>query len=656
MSSKKDLNNIRAGNYQLTVTDNSGYKKTFPVELKESTQILDKVIITPISCYGDNNASMQINVSGGVPPYQFNWDNFLTGNFHDNLSAGNYTITITDANFCQKTIKDVIPEADIFRITPEIKHVTCYGANNGRIALNFEGGKEPITFGWTDNPNAGSTRNNIGAGTYTVNITEGGGCSISKTFTIIEPLPLALTASITSVFDCNLVNGGAIDLTVSGGFPPYKFVWSNGEKTKDLSKIPAGNYSVTVTDSTGCNKTSQFTVQRPPIIEIALDAKVDFNCVSKNIKKTYTAFIKGGVPPYKLKWSAGKISGLNNEIMETDQNGTVVLTVTDTLGCTSIKTFETNIPNPRIESQLLNCDKHSFQFNAVVPDEKEQYTYSWDFDDGTTSDLKNPIHLYKTDGIYKVQLTIKNNTNLCIVTYEQPIKVEARPKVSIDIKEPKFCNGDSISILASGADTYKWTDGNTEDNILIKDTGQYSVVGKTLAGCTDTLDFSVTLFEIIEYPLNKDKLEVTPEENRIYFSTSNVPFSNYTWDFGDNSKWHNYDVSHPYEINGDGHFDVKLTVIDPNGCVTVDSTRIEISRSIPNTFTPNGDGKNDLYLKGWNKKIFNRNGILLYEGEDGWDGTYQGKPVANDTYFVIVYDSSGVNCSTPRTNYVTVLR
>ncbi len=239
--------------------------------------------------------------------------------------------------------------------------------------------------------------------------------------------------------------------------------------------------------------------------------------------------------------------------------------------------------------------------------------------------------------------------------FEQAIVVGPRPVLTIDKKEPEFCEGGSILILASGADIYKWSNGKTGDKIQIKDTGQYSIISKTNAGCTDTLDFSVNLFEKIEYPLNKDKLEVTPDNNTVVFSTNNVPFSNYTWDFGDGGYWYSSNVSHPYKIDRDGFFNVNLKVIDPNGCVTVDSTKIEITRSIPNTFTPNGDGFNDYYLKGWNKKIFNRNGILLFEGEEGWDGTYKGKAVANDTYFVIVYDSNSQNGNTSRTSFVTVV-
>jgi gliding motility-associated-like protein len=117
-----------------------------------------------------------------------------------------------------------------------------------------------------------------------------------------------------------------------------------------------------------------------------------------------------------------------------------------------------------------------------------------------------------------------------------------------------------------------------------------------------------------------------------------------------------YNPSHDYKIDGDGFFDVKLEVINPYGCIEKDSTQIRVSlTSVPNTFTPNGDGINDFYMEGWNKKIFNRNGVLLFEGTEAWDGNYNGKPVANDTYFVIVYDTFDSG-STYRTNYVTVLR
>jgi gliding motility-associated-like protein len=659
ISNNKNLNNIPAGNYQLTVTDNSGFKKTFSVEITESAEILFSSVITPITCYGDNNASMRINVSGGVPPYQINWDNFLTGSFHDNLSAGNYTVTITDANFCEKTIKENIPEAEIFRINSEIKHVSCYGANNGRIALNFEGGKEPITFGWTDNPNAGSTRNNIGPGTYTVNIAEGGGCIISKTFTIVEPMPLTLTASISSVFDCNIDNGGAIDLSVTGGVPPYKYSWSNGAKTKDLSKIPAGNYLVTVTDSVGCSQSVQYTVNRPPSISINVIPKIEY-CNTDLITAIYTAVVSGGVPPYQLTWSMGKVSGIHNEKMETDQNGTVVVNVIDNSNCSASKTFQSKIPKLGINDSLLNCNQRKYQFNALVANEESEfYEYKWDFGDGTNSTIRNPEHIFQSTGIFKVLLTATNHTSPCVSVYEQIIKVEPRPDVKI-IGPENFCEGKSIDLFTTGADSYKWGNNSSGSMINIERPGIYSVTGFTKAGCTNSDSHSVSYFENFDYKIETDKKEISKGQNTVNFNTRNVSDSYYSWDFGDNNRidlmQNMYNPSHDYQIIGDGYFNVKLEVINPYGCIEKDSAQIRVNlTSIPNTFTPNGDGTNDFYLEGWNKKIFNRNGVLIFEGTKAWDGNYKGKPVANDTYFVIVYDSAESG-STYRTNYVTVLR
>ncbi len=112
----------------------------------------------------------------------------------------------------------------------------------------------------------------------------------------------------------------------------------------------------------------------------------------KKIKKIYTAIINGGVPPYKINRSPGTVSGINNEIMETGKNGSNVLTVSDTMGCTFIKTFETNIPNPQFENKLVNCDLRRYQFKAIVPGEKDKYTFTWNFDDGATSGMKNPLN------------------------------------------------------------------------------------------------------------------------------------------------------------------------------------------------------------------------------------------------------------------------
>ncbi len=660
----KDLNNIPAGNYNLTVTDNSGCSLTFSVLIKQSEQIIISPKQKPITCFGANDASIELTISGGVPPYQTQWDNFATGVFQENLSPRDYTVTVTDALGCKKTIVETIVEAGIFNISPVVKHVTCAEANNGSIQLNFIGGLYPISFEWKDDTLAGDTRNNLRPGTYTVNISEGGGCSIADSFIIIEPMPLIITPSIISVFDCNIQNGGAINLSVIGGMPPYKYLWSNGEKTKDISKIPAGDYLVTITDSIGCSITEKFTVNRPPSISVDVIPKFEY-CNSDSIKGIYTAVVSGGVPPFEYDWSIGKVIGMNNEMMETNQNGTGFVKVTDASNCTAIETFVMEIPELGISDSLVECNEREYSFNALTANSKEVYSYQWDFGDGTFASQKNLKHIYQNAGIYKVSLKVSNLTNPCISSYEKFIAVEPRPDVKITGKDT-ICRGESIIIKASGADSYLWAHGPKTDTVLIDSEGIYKVTGFTEAGCNNTDSYSVSFFEPYDYRIESDKLEVTNKDNVVNFSTLYTPNAFYNWDFGDSTRLEGIDLSkppeHKYYITKDknfkdGHYNVNLMVINPNNCVEKDSIKIDRTlTSVPNTFTPNNDRHNDYYLEGWNKKIFNRNGVLMFEGKEGWDGTYNGKPVANDTYFVIIYDTSGAGGSSYRTNYVTVLR
>jgi gliding motility-associated-like protein len=227
--------------------------------------------------------------------------------------------------------------------------------------------------------------------------------------------------------------------------------------------------------------------------------------------------------------------------------------------------------------------------------------------------------------------------------------------VGID-KEPRFCPGDSVLIHGTGASTYRWSDGTTGDSIWISREGDYSVTGTSLSGCQATYDFRASYYDLIGYTIQSDQQEVSAAANRIHFWSENIPFSNYRWDFGDGHTGQGVETFHSYEITEDGYLDVTLTVINPNGCEETATKRIWKSvTAVANTFTPNGDGINDIYLKGWQIQVFNRNGILMYQGDTGWDGKHNGRLVDNDTYFVIIYDSSQMGAAY-KTGYVTVLR
>jgi len=653
-SNNKNLSNLKAGDYFLTVRDASNCIVTSDtITITQPQELIVSATSTAITCFGDDNASITLNVSGGVEPYSVQWSNYGEGMVQENLSPGIYDITVTDKNGCQKSLQVTIPEPYPFSVKPVVKHISCFGANDGSIKLNFIGGMQPVSFAWDDDPTAGVDRNQLKPGTYTVRIQDAQPCEIIRSFTIIEPQPLTVSAQIKDATDCQDVNSGSIQLLVTGGTPPYVFEWSNGMTTKNIMNIPSGNYVVQITDSSGCNLTKQYTVHRQAPLQINVESNIEFDCLTKSISQVNTAIVNGGVPPYYISWSRGTISGPNNELMTTGQSGLVFVHVVDALQCEATVSFNVEIPEQGINYQLLDCNQRSYQFNAIIPIEQPDYLYSWDFGDGGISNIKNPQYNFSKPGNYKVTLKVQNDE--CSLTYETTISVEAPPVLSLD-KEPIFCIGDSLLLHVSGADYYRWNDGSTADNLLIVKPGTYSVEGTSKAGCSSILTFVASYFDLFHYTIQTDQEMVTDRQPIIEFWSEETPNSIYSWDFGDGDKTQGNHVSHTYFISKDGYFEVNLTVINPNGCREYATKRIWIGEpTLPNTITPNGDGKNDLLLKGFHIQVFNRNGLLLFDGREGWDGTYKGKPVTDGTYFyVLMYATpDGLKSAS---NFVTVIR
>ncbi|MBP8945859.1 MAG: PKD domain-containing protein, partial [Paludibacteraceae bacterium] len=445
----------------------------------------------------------------------------------------------------------------------------------------------------------------------------------------------------------------SILLAVTGGRPPYKYEWSNGMITKDIENIQAGNYSVQITDSSGCNIMEQYTVRRQSPLKVSVVSHIEFDCLTKSIAQVNKATVSGGVPPYQISWSSGTISGTNNEIMTTGQSGLAFVYVTDALQCETTYSFNVEIPEQGISYQLLDCNQRSYQFNALIPIEKADYTYAWDFGDGGVSDIKNPQYNFSKPGNYTVKLKVQNAE--CSLTYEKTISVEAPPVLSLD-KEPIFCIGDSLLLHVSGADYYRWNDGSTADNLLIIKPGTYSVEGTSKAGCSSILTFTASYFDLFHYTIQTDQEMVTDRQPTIEFWSEDTSNAIYHWDFGDGHKMQGNPVYHTYNVTSDGYYEVNLKVINSNGCKEYAIKRLWIGvPTLPNTITPNGDGKNDILLKGFHIQVFNRNGLLLYDGKDGWDGTYKGKPVTDGTYFYVLLYATPDGLKSV-SNFVTVIR
>ena len=392
---------------------------------------------TEIACYDYANASITINnITGGIPfttgdPYLIKWSNLGTGLVQNNLTAGTYIITITDALDCVKQFTIIIDNAPVFTINPEVKQISCFGEKDAHIRLNLIGGKTPVTLVWDDDATAGVERNNLGPGKYSVTITDSKSCIIKESFIIIEPLLLELKATVSNPLDCFNANTGAINLVVTGGTPPFIYSWSNGASTEDLNNLPPENYTVTVTDANGCKKSETWKITRFEQLTPTVEVITDFNCDTKYVHQTFIGHVKGGIPPYQLSWSDGVVTGTNNEIMNTENNGLIIFSVTDSFGCPADYTFNVNTP-------VLG--KANFTTSSHGKDVYDLYSIydpilftnlatgdftniAWDFGDGNFSDEENPKHIYTREGTYTIKQTV-NYPFGCQYIYTTTLVVE----------------------------------------------------------------------------------------------------------------------------------------------------------------------------------------------------------------------------------------
>ncbi|WP_338409261.1 PKD domain-containing protein, partial [uncultured Flavobacterium sp.] len=421
-----------AGIYSLIVTDDNGGTKTVQgFEIIQPDDIEITATTTPITCYGANDASITIVVTGGVASYTAQWNTLATGLYQNNLAAGDYSIIITDTNGCFKSIIVNIPEAPIFSVNTISTNISCEGANDGSINVNLTGGVQPINLTWSDGSTAGLIRNNLSAGTYTVTIVDGTPCTIVRTFTIIEPQTLVLSANIQDALDCSNANSGAINLMVSGGTAPFSCVWSNGAITEDLTSLSAGNYSVTVTDFNGCFISNVYSIFRPQPISLSVQNTTTVNCDTNIIYENFQATGSGGVPPLTYSWTSGVTSGSNNQNMTTNQNGLVVITATDALGCSTNYSIDVDVPlfadfpfeqsSFGYENYGLYSINDPIQFTNNSTGEYESMI--WNFGDGVYSNEENPSHTYVTPGTYLVTQTVTYSFG-CVYVFTISLLVE----------------------------------------------------------------------------------------------------------------------------------------------------------------------------------------------------------------------------------------
>lgn len=301
---------------------------------------------TNVSCNGGSNGSATVDVTGGTAPYTYSWSpSGGTAATASGLSAGNYTVTVTDAASATTTLSFTITQPSALSKTSSQTNVSCNGGSNGSASVSVTGGTAPYTYSWSPSGGTATTATGLSAGTYTVSITDANGCTTAQNFILTQPSVISSSGSQTNIV-CNGTSSGSAAVSVSGGTAPYSYSWQNNtagttlpQTTASVSSLSAGSYTVTITDANGCSATRTFT----------LTQSAPFNTTgSQTSVSTYggsdgsaTVSASGGTPGYTYSWSpsggtAATASGL--------AAGNYTVTITDANGCTVSRNYTITQP------------------------------------------------------------------------------------------------------------------------------------------------------------------------------------------------------------------------------------------------------------------------------------------------------------------------
>ena len=250
--------NLSAGANVVTVTDNNGCTATALVNINSNSSIaVTSLTNTNVSCLGGNDGTASILVNGGSPAYTFTWSGATgTGPFVTGLAAGVQYVTVTDALGCSIVDSFVVTEpAQGLMGQILTRDALCDNQGSGQLAAVITGGTLPYSYAWSGDTATTSVADSLMAGSYTVTVTDAGGCTLQLTGTVGAPLPLQITAQIDQTISCQGGASGAVSVqSVTGGTPAYSFIWNdiNGSTTSNVTGLMAGTYAVLVTDSNAC--------------------------------------------------------------------------------------------------------------------------------------------------------------------------------------------------------------------------------------------------------------------------------------------------------------------------------------------------------------------------------------------------------------------
>ncbi|MBC7865315.1 MAG: hypothetical protein IAF38_20230, partial [Bacteroidia bacterium] len=484
-------NNLAPGSYTLTVTDANGCVDSSTAIVGSTGGVTVSVAsVTNVSCFGLSDGSTSVNASGGTAPITYSWSasNDTTATA-DSLAAGTYVVTVTDANGCVNVASSVVTEPAQITATTTTTSALCFGNNNGSANVTANGGAGSFIYAWSPTGGTSSSATNLGAGTYSVLITDANSCAVTATAIVTEPAQL--TISVTSnPATCSANNGNATTV-VNGGTSGYTYSWlPSGGSAATATNLAAGNYSVTVTDTNNCVVTDSVTITSGGSVSLTVSSSTNISCFGLT-DGSITVAPGGGTSPFTYSWSP---SGGSNATATNLAAGTYTCSITDSTGCTSSVSSVITAPSQltaNATATSVPCfGATSGSASVTVNGGTTNYSYAWSPSGGNNATATNL-------GAASYVCTI-TDANGCVVTatasVTQPTQLTANTTSS-----PASCFGTtngSATVTVNGGTTnysYSWLpSGGSNATASGLAAGNYTCTVTDANNCTVTTTISVS--------------------------------------------------------------------------------------------------------------------------------------------------------------------
>ncbi len=544
--------------------------------------------LSPPTCGGCSDGAITANVSGGTMPYNHSWSNGMTGNPVSGLNSAWYTDTLTDANGCQVIDSVFLP--DTLALTFLFSDTICFGAADGWATVQINGGVPPYSYLWSGG--SGSTTDsiyNLTAGTYSVTVTDMNGSQTTDSVTIIENPELLLTASTSLSLICS---GDSVQLNaaVTGGtLPVATYLWSPPATLSDPTvqspiAIPPSTktYTILISDQRGCTAIDNVTVNVTP--SPTADFIYQNPCASNLVNFLNLSNSNGdSIVAYHWDFGDGYFSSLQHPTHtygSVDTTYTVILIAHNSNGCTDtiIRGVYVNPPLGLTVEADSSCIGNPTHFNDSVTNPNAVIVnYFYDFGDGTTASIPDPVHLYSLPGLYMVNVQVED-TSGCVEAVNLQVRVYALP--APDFSDSTSCTTDYTyftdltDTTATGIASWHWDFGDGNISLVQHPVHFYAVSGtypvqltiENTNGCLDSITRPVVVYPGPTAEFQTDTVCLGSPSHFIDLSTSSFGVINsWLWDFGDGNTSTLQNPIHFYASAG--YYNVVLIIGSTTGCM-----------------------------------------------------------------------------------------